>query len=497
MSGQSELRKMGDLWVFDRSEVEEGGTSYFLAQKVGGGSKLLAVLGDVTGFEGTQPGPDGVVLCPLNPVNAGVIRSRLPWLAPVPLGLRTSAGFGDRLGLATPGHVRALRQVEDDSQLVAPIFAQQSVRENARTGRTPQQVVDDATWGLLQEGWREPWGADADHLKTPAAVEAFVAAGYTFYTIDPSDYVDDGAHSASEAELESKVGGLSWEDLEDTQNDLERRYLGAPYVVEGQMETFDRESLWRAVVKYGRAVGHTAAIYRHLVSRMKNRAFELEVSVDETNSPTTLAEHFYIASELRRLEVPLVSLAPRFVGSFEKGVDYIGDLEAFATEFARHAALARELGPYKLSLHSGSDKFSIYGIAAQLTKSGSSDLPGALVHLKTAGTSYLEALRTVAQVDGSLFREILTFARECYETDRATYHVSAELSRVPEPESLSDAELPGLLEQFDARQVLHVTYGSVLDRFGDRLQETLRLHEGTYCALLESHFVRHLAPIAG
>lgn len=497
MSGQSKLRKVGDLWVFDGSEVEEGGTSYFLAQGGDGGSKLLAIQGDATGFDDTQPGPDGVVLCPLNPANAAVLRSRLPWLVPVPLGLRTSAGFGDRLGLATPGHVRAIRQVDETAAGVAPIFAQQSVRENTRTGRTPQQVVDDATWGLFQEGWREPWGADADHLKTPTAVEAFVAAGYTFYTIDPSDYVDDGAHIASEAELESKVRSLSWEDLEDTREDMERRYLGAPYVVEGQMETFDRESLWRAAVKYGRAVGHTAAIYRHLVSRVHNRAFELEVSVDETDSPTSLAEHFYIASELRRLGVPFVSLAPRFVGSFEKGVDYIGDLDTFATEFARHAALARELGPYKLSLHSGSDKFSIYGIAASLTSTGSKDLPGGLIHLKTAGTSYLEALRTVAQVNGSLFREILTFSRECYETDRATYHVSAELSRVPQPDSPGDAELPGLLEQFDTRQVLHVTYGSVLDRFGDRLQVTLRRHEGTYCALLQSHFARHLAPIVG
>jgi hypothetical protein len=488
MNGQPELRQMGDLWVYTRSTVEEDGTSYHLCRGDDGSPELLAVQGDATGFEDTHPGLAGIVLCPLTSTNAKVLRSRLPWLSPMPLGLRTSAGFGDRLGLATPGHVRAIRQVDETARSVAPIFAQQSVRENARTGRSPQQVVDDATWGLLQEGWREPWGADADHLKTPAAVESFVAAGYTFFTIDPSDYVDDGAHTASAAELESKVMALSWQDLEDTQQDLESRYSGAP---------FDREALWRAAAKYGRAVGHTVEMYRHLASRMENRAFELEMSVDETDSPTSLAEHFYIASEIRRLEVPFVSLAPRFVGSFEKGVDYIGDLDTFATEFARHAALARELGPYKLSLHSGSDKFSIYGIAARLTKTGSSDLPGALLHLKTAGTSYLEALRTVAQVDSSLFREILTFARERYENDRATYHVSAQLSRLPEPLSLSDAELPGLLEQFDSRQVLHVTYGSVLDRFGDRLQMTLRQHEGTYCALLQSHFAKHLSPIVG
>jgi hypothetical protein len=479
---------MGDRWVYTRSTVEEGGTSYHLSRGDDGSAELLAVQGDATGFSDAHPGTGGIVLCPLTSTNAKVLRSRLPWLSPVPLGLRTSAGFGDRLGLATPGHIRAIRQVDETAQSVAPIFAQQSVRENARTGRSPQQVVDDATWGLLQEGWRQPWGADADHLKTPAAVEPFVAASYTFFTIDPSDHVDDGAHTASAAELESKVRALDWQDLEDTQQDLESRYSDAP---------FDREALWRAAAKYGRAVAHTTGMYRHLASRMENRAFELEVSVDETDTPTSLAEHFYIASELRRRKVPFVSLAPRFVGSFEKGVDYIGDLDTFAREFTRHAALARELGPYKLSLHSGSDKFSIYGIAARLTRTGASTLPGALIHLKTAGTSYLEALRTIAQVDSSLFREILTYARECYETDRATYHVSAQLSRVPKQESLSDAELPGLLEQFDSRQVLHVTYGSVLDRFGDRLQVALRLNEGTYGDLLESHFARHLAPIAG
>jgi hypothetical protein len=207
--------------------------------------------------------------------------------------------------------------------------------------------------------------------------------------------------------------------------------------------------------------------------------------VDETQTPTSPAEHLFIAGELARLGVHWVSLAPRFVGRFEKGVDYIGDLATFAAEFARHVAVAQALGPYKLSLHSGSDKFSIYPIAAQAA--------GGLVHLKTAGTSYLEALRAISQTVPSLFREILAFARERYETDRATYHVSARLDKVPAPDALRDTDLPGLFEQFDARQVLHVTFGSVLDHFGGRLLATLREHEEVYYTLLESHFRRHLS----
>ena len=95
-----------------------------------------------------------------------------------PIGLSPSFGFGDRLGLATPGHIVAVKGTG-----LAPIFAQQSVRENARTGRTPQQVMDDATWGIFQEGWQAGVGADADHLKTPADIDACLAAGYSFFTI--------------------------------------------------------------------------------------------------------------------------------------------------------------------------------------------------------------------------------------------------------------------------------------------------------------------------
>ena len=163
----------------------------------------------------------------------------------------------------------------------------------------------------------------------------------------------------------------------------------------------------------------TATWYR----RPESARIELEVSVDETETPTSHAEHIYIASELKRLGVKWVSLAPRYVGRFEKGVDYIGSLAAFEADFAGHAAIARWFGPYKLSLHSGSDKFSIYPIAARLSRG--------LVHLKTAGTSYLEALRTIAHHDPAFFREIYTFARQRYETDRLSYHVSAELSECP------------------------------------------------------------------
>ena len=187
-----------------------------------------------------------------------------------------------------------------------------------------------------------------------------------------------------------------------------------------------------------------------------------------------------------------MSLAPRYVGRFEKGSDYIpssgiaGDLDEFDRSLAEHAAIARAMGPYKLSIHTGSDKFSIYPLFARHA--------GHLVHLKTAGTSYLEALRAVARVEPDFFRDILALAIERYEEDRVTYHVSARADRVPQPESLTDQDLPAVLDHFDAREALHVTFGSALDRYRDRLFSFLDAHEQEHYAALEAHFLRHLEP---
>ncbi|MFH0871471.1 MAG: tagaturonate epimerase family protein [bacterium] len=490
------LEKLPDLNVAARSVVvtEEAELAY--AQTDAG--PRLVILGPASSsifrdFEGEASDRVGraLLLGPTSPHNAAALRALLPWLRPRPLGLGTSAGMGDRLGLGTPGHVRAIRAAGGD---IAPIFAQQSIREMARTGRSPQQVMDDATWGIFQEGWREGVGADADHLKTPADIDVCLGTGFTLFTIDPGEHVDNAADTATVPDLRAALEKLPWMELEYRQESLRSRYLNQSFDVEGHKITFDEETILRAAAKYGRAVAHVAIMYRHLMRATGGQNCELEVSVDETETPTTHAEHIYIARELKRLGVRWVSLAPRYIGRFEKGVDYIGDLAAFEADFAIHASIARRFGPYKLSLHSGSDKFSVYSIAMRQTNG--------LVHLKTAGTSYLEALHTIAALDADFFREIYVFARERYETDRASYHVSGRLERAPSPHEVADADLPALLNQFDAREILHVTFGSVLTartedgrwRFYDRLMGLLRANPEAYAANLEAHFLRHLRP---
>lgn len=486
--------------VYPRSLAAQDGALWFLARR--GAEKQV---GSLATPENQAPRPLGashtvdvdgktLVLClgPANPANAARARAAFPFLVARPLGLQKSAGCGDRLGLATPGHIRALRAVfpPGAKTRMAPIFAQQSIRENVRTGRTPQEVMDDAMWGVFQEGWRDGFGADADHLKTFADVDQCAAAGYTFYTVDPGDTVDDRANRASAAELRTLAAGLPWGELQDTPADLERRLTGRAVELDGLRVAITPEQALRAAVKYGGAVAHTAAMYRHLAAVMGARPYELEMSVDETETVTSLAEHIYIAGELQRLGVRCVSLAPRYVGSFEKGADYIGDLKAFEQSFREHLAVAKTFGPYKLSLHSGSDKFSIYPIAAAVA--------GELVHLKTAGTSYLEALRAVAAQAPDLFRAVVAFARARYPTDRASYHVSAELDKMPDVTRWPDDELPRLLDDFHGREVLHVTFGSVLNHapFRAPFFATLQANEETYYAMLERHFIRHFVPFA-
>jgi tagaturonate epimerase len=344
--------------------------------------------------------------------------------APATIGPNASFGFGDRIGLATPGHIAAMRR---SGCGIAPIFAQQSIREMTRTCRSPEGVMADALEALQVAGWTAPHGADADHLKTTEDVDRTAAAGFTFFTIDPSGAVDQQADDYADNVVEERFATIRaetpWVD----------HYVGRSLTLpNGTRLDFERAPLMRAAVKYGRAIEATVNLANYIseVQEQAGRPYEIELSVDETPQPTTLVEHYVIAEQCLRRGVKLVSLAPRFIGELEKGVDYIGPIEPLEASLADHAAIAEHLGPYKLSLHSGSDKISMYPSLARATRGR--------FHVKTAGTSYLEALRVAAIEAPELFREICDFSRQRYDTDRATYHVHATLEEVPPQAEVAD-----------------------------------------------------------
>jgi hypothetical protein len=411
----------------------------------------------------------------------------------VALGLSPSFGFGDRIGLATPGHVAAM---ERSGAGIAPIFPQQSIREMARTGRTPMNVMSDALKGAKKAGWTGLMGADADHLKTTQDVDATAAVGFTFFTIDPSGSVDAQADDYDEPTLRDKFSGVA-DEVEWL-----ARYQGQSIgLATGTKVELDEQACLRAAVKYGRAINQALSLadYIKKVNDWSGQDYEIELSVDETEQPTTLAEHYIIADQCLSRGMKLVSLAPRYIGDFEKGVDYKGDVEALEHSLRDHAAIAELLGPYKLSLHSGSDKLSMYPALARATRGK--------FHVKTAGTSYLEALRVVALHDEPLFRRVIDFARGRYETDKATYHVSATLHSAPPASDVFDAtELERLyLERWSdvplgqgfttpGRQILHCTFGSTLTdpELGPAVKGVIEQHVDTYTEVLADHFARHL-----
>ncbi|MFH0939335.1 MAG: tagaturonate epimerase family protein [Planctomycetota bacterium] len=452
-----------------------------------GAVRKIIICGDVIAFEGVAATSASlpIKVCDANTANMTALRRQVNYLRPILAGKHPSVGLGDRLGVATPGHIAAAGK----SGFVL-MLAQQSIREMTRTARTAQQVMDEAVFGIFQCGFTAGFGSDADHLKTIEDVNVTAKAGFTFFTIDPSAHVDDTVNTASDAQLSQKLEKMIADGVPGA-NNWKRAYLDKTFKAGKTTVCFDATTLLRAVVKYGRAVAHTETMVKHIAKVAPRH--EIELSVDETALPTSVAEHLFFAHELSERNVKIASLAPRYIGEFEKGVDYKGDLRAFEVALKDHAEIARHYGSYKLSIHSGSDKFTIYPIVARVTHG--------LFHLKTAGTSYLEALRVVARRDTALFRELVSFCRERFDTDKATYHISATLAKVPPATALKDADLERIyLDENDGRQILHVTFGSVLTTIGadntlsyrNRLLALLNREADLHVEVLKKHIGRHI-----
>lgn len=451
-----------------------------LSQKFCGESVKYDLLDDCT----------WLIRCPMKHENARAVQELFDFTRPVLIGTENSFGLGDRLGLANPGQLRAIA-----GKNIKPVLAQQSIRELERTGRKPEDVMDAAVWAVFQEGYKDGFGADADHLKTTWDIDIMAHAGFTMFTFDPGAFVVNDAASLQFNELCERAESLPWNELNDTFENFTNRYENILFTITGDFSLQPgKEEILQGIVKYGNVIAHTVTLHRHLKDNYPEHPHEIELSVDETDSPTTPFEHFLIANELKRLGIQLMSLAPRFIGEFEKGIDYKGDLDKFRQEYIKHLKISLFLGPYKISLHSGSDKFSVYNVIGKL-KEGS-------FHIKTAGTSYLVALQTIASRDSALFCEILNFSRDHYETEKKSYHVSADIHNVPSAEKLTDEQLLDLFSQDDAREVLHVTFGKVLTAknknggylFRERIVHCLNEHEDTHYELLKRHFQRHLKP---
>lgn len=439
------------------------------------------------GFEGEEVTSEGKkwTLAPLTHANAEKMRALYPFTAPSRvLDRDKTMGVGDRLGIATDGHLRVFKKYKE----ITPILSQQSIRELNLTNRTFADVIDSASFAVFRCGYKTGWGADGDHVKTASEVSYALESGCTMITLDCSEQIDNTIEDMTKAQVDAKY--VQNKELEDL-------YLNKSFDIgEGVTISFDDEMFKRSVLIYSAAIEHCKDIFFNVIMKDGKQQADFELSIDETMTPTVPEQHFFVANELIRHGIHVSTVAPRFCGEFQKGIDYIGDVNQFAREMLVHAVISRHFG-YKISIHSGSDKFSIFPSAGKETKGR--------FHLKTAGTSWLEAMKLVAMKDPSLYREIHKYALTAFKAATAYYHVTTQLSRIPSIDTLTDAQLPDLFKHNDSRQLIHITYGLILNEknadgsytYKDRLYKLWRTYRNEYAELLESHIGHHAKDILG
>lgn len=420
-------------------------------------------------FEGESEkiGDLEIVKAPLSEKNAVALRKVFPFCAPQNvLKKKCTVGVGDRLGVATDGHLRVFNHYD-----AIPVLAQQSIRELTLTNRTFSDVLNSATFSVFRNDFQKGFGADGDHLKTFEQIGYAISSGFTMITLDCSDFIVD-------------ISKISSEEYDK----LSQQKAVGDYTADNGLVTFTDKQISDAKVVYCKAVDYICSVYEKYI---KNSSVDFEISIDETAVPTTPAEHYFVANELTLRNVKFDTVAPRFCGEFQKGIDYIGNLDDFRAELVVHQKIADKFG-YKLSIHSGSDKLSVFPIIGEVTKGH--------FHLKTAGTNWLEAVKLVATYNPKLYRELHAFALSVFSQATAYYHVTTNLNNIPDVNTLEDSQLPELFNNNDCRQLIHITYGLILQTkddkgeylFRNKLYDFWRTHRNEYSDYIFAHIGNHL-----
>jgi tagaturonate epimerase len=420
-----------------------------------------------------------IAVSDLTPELGAFLRREFPFTAPQSLrGKDATIGTGDRLGLANPAHIRAVRAYD-----IFPVLAQQSIRELNFTKRAYPDVLDAATFAVFQEGYEDGYGFDGDHLKTIPEITMALEAGATMITLDLSEVMNAAAATWSAEQLSAAYQQLPADEIER----LEAAYLTSAFTLQdGSTLRFDANELERCCVMYLNAIDFAKEVYDLLVETRGPGNFDFEMSIDETAAPTVPQHHLFIIQELIHRGVEVESLAPRFIGEFQKAIDYIGDLDEFEAQFKVHCQIAKTCGNYKVSIHSGSDKFSAYPIIGEWT--------AGRLHVKTAGTSWLEAVRVIALREPALYREIHALALDSHQDALKFYHITADFGKIAPLDSVSDADLPAYLDQPESRQLLHIIYGYVMQNadLRQRLYAALFTHEELHYHLIRDHLRKHV-----
>jgi hypothetical protein len=394
-------------------------------------------------------------------------------ISPTTCNNKTSFGTGDRLGLVTPAHISSLGKYS-----VFPILAQQSPRELIKTNRNFKDVLLKVIMGVLEVGYHGKFGADADHIKDENYLMEGISAGFTLYTLDVSDLLLDISKIpvSEQRERFRKLSSFSKRIIED--------FSGKKFYI-SSTEYFEisEEELCKSALIYEKAMSFIEMIYEIL--KNKNIEFDLEISIDEGDKETTVEDHLFVAEYLHRKGIEFWSIAPRFPGEFQKAIDYKGDINRFSEELKKHYLLSNKLEGYKLSLHSGSDKFSIYKVFSEITQGN--------FHIKTSGTSWLQGIRLIAEKDKELFYELYKIALENLEESKKAYKVSIRKEDLPS--DFNPEESITIFEKPEVKQLFHISYGVLLEEKKKRIYEVLNKYEEEHYKLVSENIDKHLKEI--
>jgi tagaturonate epimerase len=406
-----------------------------------------------------------------------------------------SLGVGDRFAHQAKAQLAASILASEQGVEVAPVW-NKSNREHSIIGSEPSSTRAAADAAVQSLGWTKPYFCDADHINL-GTVDRFLAS-CDFYTIDVADFIGRTAELVaidSFAKRHSELTG------------------SIPLPSTDETISITPDQLRRTAAKFLSAVRHAGKVYRRIESAKGKGNFIAEVSMDETDTAQTPAELLVILAAIADEGIPIQTIAPKFSGRFNKGVDYVGDVTRFAREMALDmAAIQHAVTHYglpinlKLSVHSGSDKFSIYpAIYASMKKFNTG------VHLKTAGTTWLEEVIGLAEAGGpglALAKEIYTDAYAHRDELCAPYATVIDIDpqRLPTPNAVASwtsEQFTSALRHNPAdpaynpsfRQLLHVGF-KVAAKMGRRYLDLLDANEAVIARnVTENLYNRHIAPV--
>ena len=403
--------------------------------------------------------------------------------------------MGDRFAHQGKAQLRACVLATELGADIVPVW-NKSNREHMLIGTEPSSLRAEADAAVKALGWKKPYHVDADHIRRET-VDRFIAPS-DFFTIDVADSIGKPADPKS---VKAFV-------------DRHPELLGKIVIpqIDRPFETA-RGEVERVANKFLLAVQDAGKIYRHIAQAKGESNFVTEVSMDETDSPQTPPELLIILAALADEKIPIQTIAPKFTGRFNKGVDYVGDLKQFEKEFNEDlAVIAFAIKKYglpatlKLSVHSGSDKFSLYAPIRRALKKFNAGL-----HLKTAGTTWLEEVIGLAEAGGDglvLAKEIYSDALEHVDELCAPYWTVIDIDRkkLPTKETVSgwtsgqfvsalrhDPKNKAFNSSF--RQLIHVGF-KIAAKKGDRYLNALKKHEAVIAKnVTENLFERHMKPL--